>query len=77
MVWVENGHAPDEITAERLDPATGDVVATQPAYLFPAVAPSGWRVSCRSASSRAKDGAHTLGPYLVTADELEPYGPRH
>ena len=22
---------------------------------------------------KGKDGAHTLGPYLVTADELEPY----
>ena len=35
MNWVENGIPPEEIIAERVDPQTGDLVATRPVYPYP------------------------------------------
>jgi hypothetical protein len=35
MNWVENGVAPDEITAVAVNPQTGAVRATRPAYAYP------------------------------------------
>ena len=37
MAWVEQGEAPEEIIAERVDVTTGEVVATRPTYPYPAV----------------------------------------
>lgn len=37
MAWVEQGEAPEEIIAERVDVTTGQVVATRPTYPYPAV----------------------------------------
>ena len=37
MAWVEQDDAPEEIIAERMDAATGQVVATRPTYPYPAV----------------------------------------
>ena len=35
MNWVENGIPPEEIIAERVDPQTGELVATRPVYPYP------------------------------------------
>lgn len=35
MEWVENGHAPDMIVAERRDPTTGTLLSTRPNYPYP------------------------------------------
>ena len=37
MAWVERGEAPEEIIAERVDVTSGQVVATRPAYPYPAL----------------------------------------
>ena len=37
MAWVEQGEAPEEIIAERIDVTTGQVAATRPTYPYPVV----------------------------------------
>nr|WP_217895172.1 tannase/feruloyl esterase family alpha/beta hydrolase [Sphingomonas sp. CDS-1] len=37
MAWVEQGEAPEEIIAERVDVTTGQVVAARPTYPYPTV----------------------------------------